>query len=89
MPDQHTYDFVKIREVAESLRSEKDNITSRDFYRSLTGENSQAIQDMNQAFSTYEQVFCSLRCLYEGTAAYLDLICTNYENAEDAMAGDD
>lgn len=85
MSDQHTYDFVKIREVAEYLRSEKSNITSPDFTTSLTGINSQATQDMNQAFMKYDQMFYALRRLYAGTADYLDLICTNYENAEAAM----
>ncbi len=85
MSDQHEYDFDRIREIASFLRSEKENITSPDFTSSLTGINSQATQDMNQAFLKYDQMFYALRRLYEGTADYLDLIVTNYENAEDEM----
>lgn len=87
MGDLNSYDFEKLREVAEWLRTEKDNIRSDDFTTSLTGINSQTINNINNSFLTYDRMFYALRNLYQSTADYLELVCENYEEVEDDLGG--
>ncbi|MBO7425767.1 MAG: hypothetical protein J6U23_08820 [Clostridiales bacterium] len=87
MDDTKKYDFTKLREAATYFREEKDNITSEDFTTSLSVFGSQTVDNINDSFLTYDRMFYALRNLYKSTADYLDLICDNYEEAEDAIIG--
>lgn len=89
MSDTREYDFIKLREAASYFRVEKDNITSDDFTTSLSVIGSQTVNNINSSFLTYDRMFYALRNLYESTADYLELICDNYDDAENAIVDDE